>query len=90
MYDFQSDMETVKHFFSELYRSYEINPNRRGIKAEALMDADVHRAWDRVQTVKLDIDMGFMDTPDDEITKLKEENKHLTQVLKDIQNLISR
>lgn len=66
MYDFRSDMETVKRFFSELYRKYDINPNLRGIKAEALMDADVHRAWDRVRTVNLETGTGLMDTPDTE------------------------
>ena len=69
MYDFLSDMRTVKHFFNGLNRSYDIDPNLRHIKAETLMDADVHRAWDRLQTVKLDIDMGLMDTLDTEKTE---------------------
>ena len=90
MWDFQSDMETVKHFFSELDRKKEENPTIRSIKPEALMDADVRRAWDRLQTVKLETDMSLMDTLDDEITKLKEENRRLIYVLKNTQNLISR
>lgn len=91
MYDFQSDMETVKRFFSELYRKYDINPNLRGIKAEALMDADVHRAWDRVRTVDLETGTGLMYTPYDEVTKPEEEeNKRLIYFLKNTQNLIYR
>lgn len=67
MWDYRSDMETVKHFFSELYRKYDINPNLRLIKAETLMDADVRKAWNRLQTTRLvDTNMDSMDTPDTE------------------------
>lgn len=50
---FQSDMKIVKQFFAELSRKKEENPAIRIIKPEALMDADVRRAWDRLQTVNL-------------------------------------
>ena len=67
MWDYRSDMETVKHFFSELDRKYDINPNLRRIKAETLMDADVRKAWNRLQTIRLvDTNMDSMDTPDTE------------------------
>jgi len=70
MWDYRSDMETVKHFFSELYRKYDINPNLRCIKAETLMDADVRKAWNRLQTIRLvDTSVGSMDMPDTEKTE---------------------
>ncbi len=90
MYDFLSDMKTVKQFFNELDRKKEESPAFKSIKPEALMDAGVREALDRLQTVNLETDMGLMDMLNDEITKLKEENKRLIYVLKNTQNLISR
>ena len=90
MYDFQSHMKTIEQFFNELDRKREENTALRRIKPEALMDADMRRALDRLQTGNLETDTGLMDPLDHEITKLKEENKRLIYVLKNTQNLIYR